>query len=424
MKYFFDAHMHAMNLDHPDFISTIKSLNSGIADLLTSGFFSTSYILEGSRANYTVMNNKLINLLLAFDKPIGETFAMMENDLKGMYKDKLTEKEREAFTPYIYNNKLNFRNVEYDKFAIIPLLMDFSNNHKDFSNIYYPVGREAKIIKYIDDTLTAFKDYKKYNKEGIMEFFPFLGINTPAHSIEFIKDLLSTYVNKSHKLNSSRSSKKKFYGVKFYPPLGLNPWPKEKKELDKLLYIYQFCCENDLPIITHCDDQGFRTIPTKEAWAYTNPQSWERVLKEFPTLKIDFAHSGKQYRSIGNFPAASIFAQNLLKPKNERLPTSPWFYNIIDLMKKYENVYLDFSFSGSTPQFYCELINFLNEEENKEMKNHIIRHSLFGSDFSVNLFKVKSYSQYFNIFDNSAFSNEEINLFVSQNPINFLNLSL
>lgn len=424
MKYFFDSHMHAMNLEHPDFISSIYSLNSGIADLLTSGFFSTSYILDSQKGNYSLLNNKLINLLLAFDKPIGETFAMMENDLKGLYIDKLSEKEKESFTPYILSNKLRFRNIEYDKIALIPLLMDFSNNHKDFSKAYYPVSRETKILKYIDDTLNAFSDYKKYNKEGILEFFPLLGINTPAHSLEFIKDLISTYINKTHTQNNHKSSKKKFYGIKFYPPLGLNPWPKDKTELNKLLYIYQFCTENNLPIITHCDDQGFRTIPTKEAWAYTNPQSWEEVLKEFPKLKIDFAHSGKQYSSISNIPTASIIAQNLIKRKAERLPTSPWFYNIINLMKKYENVYLDFSFSGSTPQFYNELINFLNLEENKDIKQHIIEHSLFGSDFSVNLFKVKSYSQYYNIFENSQFSDEEIELFSSKNPIKFLDINL
>ena len=336
----------------------------------------------------------------------------------------LFRSEQKSFSPYIYDNKLHFRNKEYDKFAIVPLLMDFSNNHKDLSSAYYPVSREVKILKYTEDTLKAFRDYNKYNKDGIMEFFPFLGINTPAHSLDFIKDLTSTYINKTHKLNNKVYSKKKFYGIKFYPPLGLNPWPEDKTELDKLLFIYQFCCENNLPIITHCDDQGFRTIPTKEAWAYTDPKSWKKVLEEFPNLKLDFAHSGKQYSSISHLSSASIMAQNFLRRKNEQLPTSPWFYSIIDLMKEYKNVYLDFSFSGTNPQFYCDFINFLNLEENKEWRDHIVERSLFGSDFSVNLFKVKSYSEYFDIFNKAPFSDEEIDLFVSTNPIRFLNLEL
>lgn len=414
--------MHAMNLDHPDFVSTIESLNSGITDLLTSGFFSTSYILEGRKANPMNLNKKMVNLILAFDKPIGEIFAMMENDLKGEYIDNLSEADKKLFKPYIYNNKLHFRNKKYDKLALIPLLMDFSNNHINLKNVYYPLSREIKILKYVDDTLTALNDYNKYNKNGIMEFFPLLGINTPAHSLDFIKDLIATYVNKTHKQNNQKYSKKKFYGIKFYPPLGLNPWPNDKYELSKLKYIYQFCCENDLPIITHCDDQGFRTIPTKEAWAYTSPKSWEVVLKEYPTLKIDFAHSGKQYSSISNLPTASILAQNLIKPKTERIPTSPWFYEIIELMNKYNNVYLDFSFSGTMPQFYIEFLNFLNLEDNKNIREHIVTHSLFGSDFSVNLFKVKSYSEYYKIFENSPFNDEEIEKFASINPINFLGI--
>lgn len=422
MKYFFDSHMHAMNLIHPDFVSTIDSLNKGIPDLLTSGFFSNSYILEKPLSQHENMNKKLENLILAFDKPIGEIFAMMENDLRGEYKTNLPKAEQEKFRTYIYNGKMHFRNKEYDKVALIPLLMDFSNNYKKFDGVYYPLSKNVKIFKYIEDTLKGFNDYHKYNKDGIFDFFPLLGINTPAHSLSFIKDLLATYINKTHVINENKLSKKKFYGVKFYPPLGLNPWPKEKKELEKLQYIYQFCVENNLPIITHCDDQGFRTLPTKLAWEYTNPKSWEIVLQEYPTLKIDFAHSGKQYNSISNIPTTSLIAQNIIKRKEDRIPTSPWFHEIIKLMKKYDNVYLDFSFSGTVPLFYTEILNFYNLPENKDYREIFINHSMFGSDFSVNLLKAQSYSAYYKIFETSQFSDNEINSFVSKNPMSFLGL--
>ena len=414
--------MHAMNLIHPDFVSSIDSLNKGITDLLTSGFLSNSYILDKPLSQHVNMNKKLENLILAFDKPIGEIFAMMENDLRGEYKNNLPIKDQDNFKTYIYDNKMHFRNNVYDKVALIPLLMDFSNNFKEFEGVYYPLSQKTKILKYIDDTLKGFNDYNKFNKEGILEFFPLLGINTPAHSIEFIKDLLATYINNTHKINTNKLSKKKFYGVKFYPPLGLNPWPKEKKELQKMQYIYEFCVENNLPIITHCDDQGFRTIPTKEAWEYTNPKSWDIVLNEYPNLKIDFAHSGKQYNSISNLPTTSLIAQNIIKRKEDRIPTSPWFHEIIKLMKKYDNVYLDFSFSGTVPLFYSEVLNFYNLPENKEYREIFIKHSLFGSDFSINLLKAQSYSSYYKIFEESNFNDSEINHFVSKNPVEFLGI--
>jgi hypothetical protein len=66
----------------------------------------------------------------------------------------------------------------------------------------------------------------------------------------------------------------------------------------------------------------------------------------------------------------------------------------------------------------------MNLEENKEIKDHILKRSLFGTDFSVNLFKVKSYSEYYSIFEKSPFSDEEIDLFVSENPKTFLDIEL
>lgn len=420
MNYFFDSHLHAMNLSHPDFLSLITAMHSGVTDLLKSGFLSPSFLFNGKFSSSSELNNKISNLLLTFEKPIGETFALIEDDLKGKFTPSEQTKEFRPILPYIRDNKFYFRNKEYDKFAICPLLIDFSNDQKEYENLYYPTSREKKIITYANDTLQGIKDYNKYNKDGIMEIFPFLGINTKCHSLEFIKDLLSTYINTSHSKNKNSKSKKQFFGIKFYPPIGLDPWPKDSIELKKQKYIYQFCSDHQLPIITHCDDQGFRTLESKEAWAYTSPESWIPVLKEYPNLKLDFAHCGKQYNSIANIPTSTKFAQNLLKPKNERLPTSPWFYQIIDLIEKYENVYMDVSFSGSRLSFYSKLNNFLNSDEYKEKKNLYLKHILFGSDFSVNLFKLESYTQYFNIFEKSDFSDNEIETISSINPQNFL----
>lgn len=422
MKYFFDSHLHAMNLSHPDFISLITAMQSSVPDLLTSGFFSPSFLFNGKFSSSTTLNKKIANLLSTFEKPIEEIFTIMEEDLKFKFLPSAETLDQRPPLAYIRDKKFHFRNKEYDKLALCPLVMDFSNDTKEYGNLYYPPTREKKIISYAEDTLEGMKNYYKSNKDGIIEFFPFLGITSKCHSLEFIQDLLNTYINPKHIKNTNTKSKKQFFGVKFYPPIGLEPWPEDAKEKEKQLYIYQFCIDNDLPIITHCDDQGFRTLSSKEAWNYTNPVSWEPVLKEFPKLKLDFAHCGQQYSSISNFPTTAKFAQNLLKPKVERIPSSPWFYGIIDLMEKYENVYMDVSFSGSTPMFYVKLLNFLNSDEYKNNREHYINRILFGSDFNVNLFKLESYTQYFNIFETSKLSDKEIQLMASDNPKKFLGI--
>ncbi len=89
-------------------------------------------------------------------------------------------------------------------------------------------------------------------------------------------------------------------------------------------------------------------------------------------LKIDFAHCGRQYNSIANIPTTTKICTKYSKTKKMKdYHSSPWFYNIIKLMNKYENVYMDVSFSGSSPNFYIRMNNFLNNEEYKEKKRFI-----------------------------------------------------
>ena len=74
---------------------------------------------------------------------------------------------------------------------------------------------------------------------------------------------------------------------------------KSGKEREKIEYIYQFCEKNRVPIITHCDDQGFRGINSKIAQRYTAPISFKPALEKYPNLIIDFAHYGRQYNPFG-----------------------------------------------------------------------------------------------------------------------------
>jgi len=424
--YFFDSHMHAMNLTHPNFISFVESVTDNVAEFVTSGALSPGYLLTPSnRGKHGLVT--LLNMFSVFERPIGEIFALIEEDLSGAYshhesvgKGKPPENLMYPEAPYINNGKFHFRSMTYDRFGLIPLVMDFSRNSSDEQSIsYYTSEQQEKLSSYVADTLEGIEWYRSVRKEGSLDFFPFVGINPRMHSLDFIAYLLETHVRRDASPDwNGRGIKNpmRFRGVKFYPPLGTDPWPDDPGEQEKVRYIYRFCEEGHIPIITHCDDQGFRGVTSKTAQEFTDPAAWESVLEHYPDLKVDFAHYGRQYNPIKKSPIKSLL--------DNSWTNDPWFTSIIDLMARFDHVYADFSFSGTDPAFYSDLHAFIHELEDGDLAQRIIDRSMFGTDFQVNLAKVESYSNYLRIFETSPFSDEEIEKFASENPLRFLGLEL
>ena len=409
MNYFFDQHFHVMNIAHPNLLSFFSSLDTGLPDQITSGALSPSYILTAKNRKVPILLNRMTNTLTTFEQSIGKTLVLMEKDLMGAFPSH-EEGTLRPEHPYIRDGKMHMRNQVYDKLAMCPLLMDFSSNQLRKESLYYPIPKEQKILDYVRDTLEGFDYYAKQHPQGLFEFFPFLGINPPVHSLDFIKELLDTYVIKDRK---NKKGSQRFYGVKFYPPLGYDPWPADEHEQKKVTLIYEFCATHDIPIMTHCDDQGFRGVPAKEAWKYTAPSSYKPVLARFPTLSIDFAHYGWQYNQLQKNPLTMISSLA------NKVPDSPWFHELVELMHLYPNIYADVSFSGTNPEFYELLFNYLQSMD-EEKRRTIAERTMFGTDFSVNLMKVESYTSYYRTFENSPFSDEEIHDFVHTNPIRFM----
>ncbi len=424
IRYFFDAHMHAMNLNHPDFVALVESITNGFSEFVTSGALSPGYLLTPSNRGQQGLIT-ILNVFSVFERPIGEIFALMEDDLAGMFsraandpKNKPPANLMYPTQPYIREGKLHFRDQVYDKLALIPLVMDFSRDQGEWGKSYYTSERQEKILSYVKDTLDGIEWYRKLRPKGLLEFFPFLGINPEVHSLDFIQEILSIYIRTDRSTTwNARKSKplQRFRGIKLYPPLGTNPWPDEPEKLEKITYIYRFCELNNLPIITHCDDQGFRGVTSKLAQQYTSPAAWIPVLEKFPDLKIDFAHYGKQYNIVLK-PSLKALIEN-------SFTSNPWFTELMELMRRYKHVYADFSFSGTDPRFYEQLHHYMDSCEDSVLAETIAKHSMFGSDFMVNLAKVESYSNYYRIFEASPFSSNQIQRFVSDNPLEFLGLT-
>ncbi len=405
---FFDAHMHAMNLRHPNFVSLVDSIVDNLGEFVTSGALSPGYLLTPANRSQQGLIT-LMNMFSLFELSIEEIFTLLDDDLTGKYRER--EKVVKGKTPanltyppksYFRGGKFHFRGHQYDKYGLVPLVMDFSRDLKGEENLaYYTKERENKIISYLNDTLRGIERYNGAHPNGFLEFYPFLGINPTVHPFPFIVTLFEDYLFPNGP----------FRGVKFYPPLGTDVWPSGDEEREKVTFIYSFCVEHNLPIVTHCDDQGFRGVAPKLAQHYSEPQRWEPVFENYPTLKVDFAHYGRQYN---HSPIKALL--------DRPFTGDPWFLQLMALMERYPNVYGDVSFSGVNPSFYKDLHQYIESHEDQELADKIRRRTLFGTDFSVNLAKVESYSNYLRIFEESPFSDAEVHLFASTNVIEFLGL--
>lgn len=414
MRRFFDCHFHVMTFKEPSFSAFLSALNP--ASITGAG--AKDYIITPQSLLQGRLKDTIENTITTFSQPIGATFLMMEADLKGTYR-RSSNKGTYPNLPYIRDGLFHFRGRSYEKIMLCPLLMDFSHNQSTEGGSYYPSGEADKITPYIRDTIQGIREYYEAAPDGLFEFYPLVGINPPVHSLSFLEDLLLTYVDTSHLIHKERSvaESRAFYGIKLYPPLGTDPWPEDKDELLKMRTLYRFCEENRIPIITHCDDQGFRGIPIKDAWRFTNPASWRSVLENYPSLIIDFAHVGKQYATLGR--GTSIIEN--VSARMKKLPQSEWFYSLMKLMQDFDNVYTDISFTGGYPEFYHEMLNYLatlSDDERTRVEDRL----LFGSDFSVNLLKVESYANYYNIVETSPFSDELVTKLSEINPMRFFGL--
>ena len=416
MNPFFDIHFHVMTFKEPNLAAFFSSLDTSAASFL-QGNITKDYIITLNSIFKGQFLSQVENTLTAFSRPIDETFKMMEDDLKGKYRRENNKADYPS-VPYLRDKKLYFRDQVYDRIFLSPLLMDFSQTQSTIDKLYYSFTAFDKITPYALDTISAINKYYE-NDDGIFEFYPFIGINPSAHSFEFLVNHLNRFVDITHNIHPSHKLNDKeriFFGVKLYPPLGFDPWPQDSQELKKVRYLYDFCSKNRVPIITHCDDQGFKGIDPTQARKFTDPATWKTVLENYPYLIIDFAHVGREY-AINS----KVGLLDNVQARIKKLPTGEWFYTLMDMIKEYDNVYTDISFTGCYKDFYITFLNYLdllNENDRERIESRI----LFGSDFSVNLLRVESYLNYYHIFDSSPFSDELIHKMVSINPMNFLGL--
>jgi predicted TIM-barrel fold metal-dependent hydrolase len=209
-----------------------------------------------------------------------------------------------------------------------------------------------------------------------------------------------------------------FTGVKLYCPNGYSP---TDDELMKPGGLYEFCERNNIPITAHHSHGGFAT-PLEEVeisgdiyidgkvtpahryvkfskafsdgWVadraekLNHPDLWDKVLTNFPKLKLNLAHFGNG--------------------------SAEWQEKLKDMLANYDNFHTDLScWTDRT-----ELNNFKNNifiEMSEEVKAKV----LYGSDYYLDLLFIDSFQEYVDNFY-SIFTPEEFTQIALTNAKKFL----
>ncbi len=351
-------------------------------------------------ANLIMRKNRARNLLSFMESSIKYDFLIVEHFLKTKEPTMVSK-----------NNTLMMEDFEFDKIVLCPLVMDFGYKNLQNEYIFYNIPPQKPVTAQTRDLFAAIKTYytheifhenknrmtsfsivssNKTKEEKLFEIYPFMGLNTKNYTIEETDKMLKKYFGDFQKddtpgkrknmlyermgefdgnLDDEEACKNIFAGIKVYPPLGFEPWPDDmknqnaEKEREKVMLLYHTCTEKNIPIITHCSPGGF--LADKKHIKYSNPaKQWTEVLRNYPQLKINFAHFGQGDKG--------------------------WERSIIELILKESNIYADFSCNTRKDIYYAGLAETFIEHNKQELENKV----MFGSDFMINLLWLDSYNSY------------------------------
>ncbi len=439
---FYDIHMHAFNLAHPNLSAFLKRtirnswcmllkwllVAAGLLYMLYLVLRPHPYIAFGLLFLFilliifvvavpviTTYSGSVYSFIARrFKRPLN-LLALMENDLGNYFL--LMEKVLLERTPH---GKLTIDGQVYERIVITPLMMDFGTKNIISEDLIYgskPIRKP--IAQQVTDVFNGIATYVQRTPHFLFEIYPFLGLNTNGYELQDLKRLLDKYF-KDYKRSQQAlcanmgaftgdidtMGSNFFAGIKVYPPLGFDPWPEQgegwKEKREKVEWLYGYCCERKIPITTHCNDGGFVVDSLFVTLRRATPEKWMKVLERFPALRLNLAHMGDE---------KSVFSRY----KTGR----PWTDIVLELAAKYENVYTDFSCMEFKDSDYAKLQKLI-ERKSVEAHYDLSRKILFGSDFMINLQWIDSYNRYLNLFCATKQLKENKHLYCAANPERFL----
>jgi len=450
MRTFYDIHVHALNLNHPNLSAYLfqdklidKLIDDNLGFVARLGLFGAAFLTKNTlkkKINALLTSGEhspkdiMENCLSFFEIPLEYQFLVLDYFLK-------------TGLPKVLNNEnqITINGTVYDKILLCPLIMDFG--YKNIAKgVYYNLTPKRPIANQVGDLLYAIRTYYRFNLsienkkmklskeipdfethkgEKLFEIYPFMGLDTRNYSLSEVERLLNKYFSNFSKTESGDTRRKRlfekmgkldsnmyavdrdysdvFAGIKLYPQLGFDPYPTSAVELEKVNFLYQFCIDRRIPITAHCSDGGFKI---GDSDILTSPLGkWKKVLEKYPLLTLNFAHFGAEAKS------------------DKRL----WRNAIVDLINDKNNLYADISCYEINSEYSEELESLLSSSSNIKMKNLPAKHNpnlykrvLYGSDFSINLFAAKStsYNEYLENFIKAKISYK--NDLCEYNPQRFL----
>lgn len=400
-----------MDMSHPNLIAFLKRLN--LRAYLAAGGIpligSIVTALVGARLTSAV------NLLSVMDRGIAGMIEALKDDIE------------QAFC-----GPVRVGGREYRGIIITPLMIDFgvkdAGDMGTLPDIHYRRIPHKAIAGQVIDLFNGIRESYVGRPGGIVGIYPFLGINPSNYNLETggghtgIRDLFDKYFSAfSQDEGEARAERIKqagkgfigsigelgnyaFAGVKVYPSLGFDPWPESDEEREKVIYIYRYCEEKNIPITTHCGGRGYRAIPASDAELFTSPLRWVPVLDSFPRLKVNFAHFGGNIGGLLIEKRTRQIAELIMHSRNR-------------------NVYTDLAYICFGPKDYRSLLRTMEKLAGGDMARLSDR-ILFGTDFMIHLLDCESYASYLRGFIQADFLDQDgrdlRHRFCCENPRQFL----
>lgn len=238
--------------------------------------------------------------------------------------------------------------------------------------------------------------------------YPFLGIDPRQTGIGLLEEWSKKYI----------SSQYGFYGLKIYPASGFFPFDL------RLDAVWAWAERNNIPVMTHCTRGGsfylgrFESILNTGAlrveslnpaaasmpailnrisniikdesihrknriWCnvFGHPENYKPVLDKYPRLKLCLAHLGGSNEIRRGDPNAGQKDIELGDEYPAYLKDN-WSDQVIELMKQYENVYADISYTLSDTKAMGIIVNrFRQSGMIDNFGTPLINKLMYGTDF-------------------------------------------
>lgn len=396
IRRFYNCHVHAFTMDHVpnQFFSKVFT----VSGLLSKKWLKKIIKNAPLTGNFGIVGNLLVSffaIFFGFEKKIAIRYITLVK-----YGDSDSQKK-------VINQLKSYYPVETG-FAVLTMDME-----------YMGAGAPKERFEVQVRKLATIKNESFYNNL----IYPFIFADPrriqPKHYRE-------TTINNNFtgttflEIFKQQLSSKNYQGIKIYPALGYFPFDERMKE------VYDFALEHNVPIMTHCTvgvvhlrywpDAKERKHPVlgitfpKEKPSefqknYTHPLNYECLLNknllkkawqqdevpDYKNLKICIGHWGSEeewhnyldnpWLEIGEdidtsteYPSLSMKNWHINEKKHLNYS---WFTIICDLIRKYNNVYADISYTLNDTSLLPLLKMILEADE--KIRSRVI----FGTDFYV-----------------------------------------